>query len=139
MEHIEDCISFLVGKAAKAVAKRTRAGLAPHGVTPTQYAVLWVLWERDGQTAADIGSRLGIDSATATGVVDRLESSGLIQRHPDEADRRLYHLHLSSRGKALEAPLNKAMADLNQEIRRELGDEAPLFWDALRRVGEITE
>ena len=80
MDRIDDCISFLSGKAAQAVARVTRERLAPHGVTPVQYAVLQVLWERDGQSGAAIGSRLVLDSATVTGVLDRLEKQGLIVR-----------------------------------------------------------
>ena len=40
MERIEDCISFLLGKAYQQVQQASKRRLAPHGVTPVQYALL---------------------------------------------------------------------------------------------------
>ena len=95
MDRIEDCISFIVGKAAQQVARRAREKLEPHDVTPTQYGVLKVLSDADGQTGAELGARLGIDSATTTGVADRLAANGLLERRPDPQDRRLQRLFLT--------------------------------------------
>jgi MarR family transcriptional regulator, organic hydroperoxide resistance regulator len=136
MDRVEDCISFLVGKAGQQVARRARQNLAPHGVTPTQYAVLKVLWERDGQSATELGARLSIDSATVTGVVDRLETAGLLQRRHHGEDRRINALFVTDRGRALQKPLDAAMERLNDEVARELGDAAEALWAALRRLGE---
>jgi DNA-binding MarR family transcriptional regulator len=38
--------------------------------------------------AADLAERLGIRSASATGLIDRLEQSGHVERRRDEVDRR---------------------------------------------------
>ena len=64
-------------------------------MTLTQYAVLKVLSDADGQTGAELGARLGIDSATTTGVADRLAANGLLERRPDPQDRRLQRLFLT--------------------------------------------
>src|SRR6187401_2301100 len=125
MDRIDDCISFLSGKAAQAVARVTREQLAPHGVTPVQYAVLQVLWERDGQSGAAIGSRLVLDSATVTGVLDRLEKQGLVVRTAASGDRRVHRILLTPAGKACRAPLQAAMAAINADIGRQLGAHAP--------------
>ena len=103
VDRIEDCVGFLVGKAAQQIARRARDKLAPHGVTPVQYAVLHALWERDGRSGAEIGARLSIDSATATGVIDRLEAADLLRRSPDPEDRRVHRLFLTGRGRSLRA------------------------------------
>ena len=136
MGRIEDCISFLIGKAGQQIARRAREKLAAYGITPTQYAVLKVLWERDGQSGAELGSRLLIDSATVTGVADRLQTAGLLDRRPHGEDRRVHSLYLTGPGQALQAPLDAAMEDLNEEVARELGSEAPALRAALRRLGE---
>ncbi len=135
MERVEECISFLIGKAAQTVARRTREKLSPHGITPPQYAVLKVLWERDGQSAAEVGARLVIDSATITGVIDRLEAAALLRRQVDDGDRRIHRLFLTGQGQALQAPLDAAMDQLNAEVAQGLGTEAPALWSALRRLG----
>jgi DNA-binding MarR family transcriptional regulator len=135
MDKIEDCVSFLLGKAQQRVTRRAKELLAEHDVTPVQYAALSVLWEKDAQTAAELGARLVIDSATMTGVIDRLERSGLIRRHADESDRRIYHLYLTERGRALRAPLDSAMEKLNAEVAELLGKDWPRFHRMLRKVG----
>lgn len=136
MDRVEDCISFLIGKAGQQVARRAREKLAAHGVTPTQYAVLKVLWERDGQSGAELGGRLLTDSATITGVVDRLQAAGLLERRPHDQDRRVHSLFLTAQGQALQAPLDAAMDQLNDEVARGMGGQAPALWTALRRLGE---
>ena len=139
MERIEDCISFLVGKAAQRVAGRARDKLAPYEVTPTRYAVLNVLWEKDGQSAAEVGARLLIDSATITGVIDRLEAAGLLERRRDREDRRIQRLFLTAQGRALQEPLDRVMDELNDEVREMLGRQAPGLWRGLRRLGNAEE
>src|ERR1035437_3216367 len=80
VERIEDCISFLLGKAYQQVNQVAKRRLTPYGVTPVQFALLQVLWEQDGQSGADLGARLRLDAATITGVLDRLVHAGLIER-----------------------------------------------------------
>jgi MarR family transcriptional regulator, organic hydroperoxide resistance regulator len=137
MDRVEDCISFLVGKAGQQIARRARDKLAPWGVTPPQYAVLKVLWDQDGQSGAAIGARLVIDSATITGVIDRLAAAGLLERRADGGDRRVHRLFLTARGRELQVPLDAAMDALNAEVAGELHDRAPALWEALRRLGDV--
>ena len=137
MDRVEDCVSFLVGKAAQQVSRRAREKLAPYEVTPTQYAVLKVLWEQDGRSAAELTARLLIDSATITGVVDRLEAARLLERRADREDRRIQRLYLTEAGLSLRAPLDAAMDALNAEVAELLGAEGPALWSGLRRLGEV--
>ena len=135
MNRIEDCIAFIVGKAAQQVARRARDKLEPHGVTPTQYAVLKVLADADGQTGAELGARLGIDSATTTGVADRLAASGLLERRPDPQDRRLQRLFLTPEARSRQPALDREMDQLNREIEGELDADAGRLWLRLRQLG----
>ena len=134
MERIDECISFLAGKAAQTVSRLARERLAPFGVTPVQYAVLQVLWEQDGQSGAEIGARLVLDSATITGVLDRLESLGLIERTADRADRRVQRIRLTAAGRLRREPLQAVMDELNADVVRGFGAEAELLRRLLRRL-----
>ncbi len=136
---IEDCVSFLVGKAAQRITRRCRDALAPLGITPVQYAVLNVLWERDAQSLAELGNRLVLDSATMTGVADRLVAAGLVTRAADPGgDRRISLLMLEPAGKALQAEAQAVLAAVNRAVVDELGSQAGPFWQALRQVGEVS-
>lgn len=121
MERIEDCVSFVAGKAYQQINQEAKRRLGGYGVTPAQYAVLKVLWERDGQSATDIGERLVLDRATMTGLTDRLSNGGLIERRPDGADRRVNRLFLTEAGRALEIPLDREMDEMNEAFASRLG------------------
>jgi DNA-binding MarR family transcriptional regulator len=113
MERIEECISFLLGKAYQQAQQAAKQRLAPHGVTPTQYALLRVLRERDGQTGAELGERLQLDSATITGMLDRLERAELIERRADRQDRRVNRIFATARAREVQPALDRAMDEVN--------------------------
>lgn len=140
MDRIEDCASFILAKAAQAVSRRARELLAPHGVTPPQYAVLKALAEGgagDGRSLTEIADRLVLDSATVTGLADRLEAAGLAERRADAAgDRRVSRLHLTARGRRLVPALDAAMDALNGEVAARFGRGAPGTMAALRRLAD---
>jgi MarR family transcriptional regulator, organic hydroperoxide resistance regulator len=116
MDQIEDCLSFYLGKAYQQVTQAARQRLAPYGVTPVQYALLKVLWERDQQSGAELGERLMLDSATMTGLLDRLEHAGLIERKAHATDRRVNTVVLTTRGRGLRVPLDREMDQMNQDF-----------------------
>src|SRR5258707_10646355 len=127
MEQIEDCLSFYLGKAYQRVTQSAKQRLAPYGVTPVQYALLKVLWERDDQSGAELGERLLLDSATMTGLLDRLEQAGLIERKAHATDRRGNRVVLTARGRDLQAPLDREMDQMNQDFLGELPPETAKF------------
>ena len=124
MEQIEDCLSFYLGKAYQRVTQSAKQRLAPYGVTPVQYALLKVLWEQDNQSGAELGERLLLDSATMTGLLDRLEQAGLIERKAHATDRRVNQVVLTARGRDLQVPLDREMDQLNQDFLGEFPPEA---------------
>jgi DNA-binding MarR family transcriptional regulator len=123
MEQIEDCLSFYLGKAYQRVTQVAKQRLAPYGVTPVQYALLKVLWERDDQSGAELGERLLLDSATMTGLLDRLEHAGLITRVSHPTDRRVNRVMLTTRGRDLQIPLDHEMDQMNQDFLGEFPAE----------------
>lgn len=136
MPDISDCISFLTSAAAKSMGRLARDRLALLGVTPVQYAVMRGLLERPGATAADISDWLFIDSATMTGLIDRLEKLGHVARHADGADRRVNRLRLTDSGMALMPELDRAIERVNAEADRRLGAEAVRLRAGLKRLIE---
>ena len=116
MEQIEDCLSFYLGKAYQRVSQSARQRLAPYGVTPVHYALLKVLRERDQQSGSELGERLQLDSATMTGLLDRLEHAGLIERKAHATDRRVNRVALTARGRDLQAPLDREMDQMNEDF-----------------------
>jgi DNA-binding MarR family transcriptional regulator len=124
MEQIEDCLSFYLGKAYQRVTQSAKQRLAPYGVTPVQYALLKVLWDQDEQSGAELGERLLLDSATMTGLLDRLELARLIERKAHATDRRVNRVVLTARGRDLQVPLDREMDQMNQDFLGEFPPEA---------------
>ena len=60
--------------------------LKPLGITYTQYIVFMVLWEQDGITVGDLGSRLRLDSGTLTPVLKKMEAMGYLIRERSQKD-----------------------------------------------------
>ncbi|GCF07804.1 MarR family winged helix-turn-helix transcriptional regulator [Dictyobacter arantiisoli] len=131
MDKIEDCLSFYLGKAYQRVTQSAKLRLVPYGITPVQYALLKVLWEHDQQSGAELGERLLLDSATMTGLLDRLEHAGLIERKAHETDRRVNRVALTARGRDLQAPLDREMDQMNEDF---LGDLPPEERKLLRNL-----
>ncbi len=76
------------------------------GLTPLQLLILQVLAVENELTASQLARFVSLSPASLSGVLDRLESRGLITRRRDEQDRRRQWLHLEAPGYAAleEAP-----------------------------------
>ena len=140
VKRLEDCLSFLVGKAQQQVTRASRDALAPYGVTPVQYAILKVLWERGGLNGAEICTRLVLDSATVTGLIDRMEAGGWLERRADPGgDRRMSRVYLTEKGAQLEKPLDAAMDRVNAQFVEFLGKgRAANLWRDLELLAKLS-
>ncbi len=136
VDRIEDCISFVVGKAAQQVTRRARELLAPFAVTPVQYAVLKVLSGADALGGTEIGKRMVLDSASVTGVLDRLESLGLVERRQNPNDRRALLVAATGAARKILPDMDEAMDRLNDEAAAVLDTDRDEFFRQLRRIGE---
>lgn len=137
MEPIEECFIFLLNKANQQLQALTRERLLEFGVTTTQYAVLRVLWERDGQSAAELGERLQLDAATLVGVLDRLAQAGLVVRKPHPQDRRVNLVYLTGPGRGLEQPLSAVIQQINQDVEARFARELPRVRRVLAELGKV--
>lgn len=135
---LEDCLSFLLSKAAGRATLAFKRRLAPHGVTPAQYALLTALWDEDGQSCSALVDRLVLDPAAVTGLLDRLEAAGLVRRDDDPLDRRAWRVVLTDAGRALRAPLREVQREVNAELLADLPEEhARAFKATLAALGGV--
>lgn len=68
------------------------------GLTPSQARVIFALGGTEGMTCKDIGDITLITKGTLTGVVDRLEEKGLVERWSVEGDGRKTIVALTRKG-----------------------------------------
>ncbi|NLN87385.1 MAG: MarR family transcriptional regulator [Syntrophomonadaceae bacterium] len=119
---LERCFNFILTKAQRHVNQLFKAELAPFGITPGQYAILKCLWDENAQTAKKIAERLHLDSSTITGLLDRMEHKGLIEKQSDPKDRRALQVILTELGQNLEGPVSKAILEANRKALLVLDD-----------------
>lgn len=75
--------------------------LSGSGLTPSQARVIFTLGGTDGMTCKDIGDVTLITKGTLTGVIDRLEQKGLVERWSVEGDGRKTIVALTSKGESV--------------------------------------
>lgn len=94
-------MAFLLFSVGYAVTARFRDRLQPLQLDPRQYAVLRTIGTTGGKPQHAIGDLLLIPRSRMVALSDALEQRGLIERHPDPADRRIRALHLTPAGQDL--------------------------------------
>ena len=72
----------------------------PYCLTSHQWGVLALLQEEDGAMLGALSRMRGIDAPTITGIVKRLEQSGLVERRADLEDRRIVRVCLTAEGRS---------------------------------------
>ena len=106
--------SWLLGEAARRGHQLVSDGFAEEGLRKPHFTVLVALDERGPASQAELGRRLWIDRKNMVAVINDLEAAGLVERTPDEHDRRRNAVRLTNAGTATLARLN-ARADAAQD------------------------
>ncbi len=101
-------LCFALYAAIRSVTRIYRERLDPLGLTYPQYLVLLTLFEEDGLTISQIGSRLKLDSGTLTPLIKRLASNGIVHRARNPSDEREVRIWLLPRAHELKPGLLEA-------------------------------
>ena len=91
----------LIDTVAKKLTQRQRQRIRVIELTPPQYSILSLLWERDGRQLSELASACCCSPSTITGVVDTLEKKGLVTRELNPNDRRSLLVKLTEQGEEL--------------------------------------
>lgn len=70
-------------------------------LTPSQFDVIATLGDTDGMTCSELSTVTLVTKGTLTGVLDRLETKGIIRRDDVKGDRRCTKIRLTDKGDAL--------------------------------------
>src|SRR4051812_46797455 len=69
-----------------------------YGLTHPQFDIIATLGNTPGMTYKELGQRTLITKGTLTGVIDRLEQKGLVERARNTDDKRSYFVRLTAGG-----------------------------------------
>jgi DNA-binding MarR family transcriptional regulator len=84
--------------------------------TMPRFDLLANLEREDGQTLASLSRRMLVTAGNLTGLVDRAERDGVVERRADPKDRRLSRVFLTAKGRALVTTLLPGHADHISEL-----------------------
>ena len=68
-------------------------------MTGQQVGALAIVARTPGISLGELGQRMYLHISTCSGIADRLERKGYLERRRDREDRRVVHLHLTPRGR----------------------------------------
>ena len=137
---LQSCINYLLTTAQHEVFQTFSSGLAQFNITPGQYGVLSCLWQNGPSTPKEIAQTLRLENSTISGVLDRMQKRGLIDRVVDPNDRRSVQVVPTEEGSGLRDDVLRVIDELNVEILsgftpEQQGD----LLNCLRQIGKIDE
>lgn len=137
---LTQCINYLLTTAQHKVFQEMSTRLDPFDVTPVQYGVMYCLWEGGKNKPKEIAAELQLENSTISGVLERMEKKGLIERRVSKEDRRFIEVVLTDKGEALREPILGTVEDVNRDVMSVIPEkEREELKDALRILAGIRE
>jgi DNA-binding MarR family transcriptional regulator len=116
-----------VHRIFQSVDTASRRLLKEFGVTGPQLWALRTLEEARGLTIGELAAAMYLHISTVSGILDRLEKNGWVERRRSEMDRRVTRVAVTRRGRALigrapEPPRSVVLRGLRELDDRALGE-----------------
>ena len=127
MAEYEDCIVFLLAKSYQKAHTLFKKKLSPFGLTPVQHLIFEILWEEKILSPAEISEKTVMDSATLSGVLDRMSEAGLVKKDENPEDRRSIRVSLTPKAKGLWEQMEELRQEVNEELTGVLSLEERLL------------
>jgi DNA-binding MarR family transcriptional regulator len=132
-------VGFHLNRARNGLLMEMDAALRPLDITGQQMGILLSLLRGVANTPLEVSRLLGIDTGLMTRMLDKLENKGLLKRERSEEDRRVIHLILSAKGKAVATRVPDIAPEvLNHRLRNFSADEFNEFMRLLRKFSDDT-
>ncbi|MBI4048579.1 MAG: MarR family transcriptional regulator [Devosia nanyangense] len=108
----EATIGYLVHEVARLFRRRFETFASEHGVTLTQWRALAQIHRQPSISQVALAGAIDSDPMTMSGVLERLERRGLVERYPDPDDSRAKLARLTAEGEELV----RVASDVGQEL-----------------------
>jgi DNA-binding MarR family transcriptional regulator len=108
-------------------------------LSPPQVMALRHLDPDEPRPMSELAGALHCDNSNVTGIVDRLEDRGLVERHPAEHDRRVKMIVVTERGAELRRRLGERMDTAPAALARLSEADQVALRDIMRRACEAGE
>jgi DNA-binding MarR family transcriptional regulator len=120
---MDQSFHYLIMVSHSLLQKSVLNALIQDGLTPGQPKVLDYLGKHDGSIQKDIAHGCQIDPATLTGILERMEGKGLVERKAKEGNRRSSYVYLTESGRVKSEKVRQIFLELESEMLRGIEQE----------------
>jgi DNA-binding MarR family transcriptional regulator len=103
-------LTYAIARLERALRRELERGLAPLGLTVSQYTALSVLRARSGLSSAQLARRSYVSPQAMNELIAALDAKGLITRKPSPRHQRILQATLTPHGRRI-ARLGDAVVD----------------------------
>ena len=128
VEQFSQSLPMMLYRALDAVMPRFRQIFKEFGITEQQWRVLRVLWDIDKSPLGELADITLIPAPSLVGVVDRLQTAGLVERQPVKGDRRVVLVAITQVGRERLERLLPRVANSYATLKQSVAGED---WEAL--------
>lgn len=107
-----ESVGYLLTQICKMRRNKMNEMLAAHDMHAGQDMLVYHLHQQDGQTISELVEKICIQPATVSGMVSRMEATGIVVRRKEDEDRRISRVYLTATGKAS----YKAVSDIWKKL-----------------------
>lgn len=86
-----------LGETSRMLRRKFNRHAAAVGATSAQWRAMFRLSREPGMKQVELADRLDVEPITAGRIIDRLEEAGLVERHRDPIDRRVWRIYLTDK------------------------------------------
>jgi MarR family transcriptional regulator, lower aerobic nicotinate degradation pathway regulator len=122
-EELVSSTLFLLKRLGMTAKEKSLEAFDEAGLHPYHHAILAVLDEGSREAQGEIADALGYDKGQLVGLLDELESGGLIERQRDPADRRRHVVRMTPAGRKTLERLRRLSASLETSFLSSLGEQ----------------
>jgi MarR family transcriptional regulator for hemolysin len=131
----EKSIGYLVHEVARLFRRRFEDEARTHAVTLPQWRALAEIYRSEGISQVSLAGCIDTDPMTLSGILDRLEKRGLVERYTDPNDSRAKLARLTAEGTELVSTAKNVGRELYENALSGLSaTERDRLADGLRRV-----
>lgn len=130
----------ILRKVIGAIKQRTQAHFKEMNLTGPQGILIGTLHHYGEMKISDLSEKLGLSNSTVSGIIDRLENQGLVERRRIKEDRRVVYVNITE---TYRKNFEQHFEDINKMFEEILDKAAPdeikTIFDGLNMLESLME